>query len=79
MKFGTVTCLTTVISFGVLSMPARLPAHSSSGIITFDAPGAIPVAGSFDGTVPESINEAEAITGHYIDAQGLNHGFLRIP
>jgi hypothetical protein len=31
-------------------------------------------AGSGFGTFPESINDAGAITGHYIDAQGLNHG-----
>jgi hypothetical protein len=58
---------------GVLPIPAR------SGIITFDAPGAIPVAGSFDGTFPSSINNAGTITGIYVDANTLYHGFLRSP
>jgi hypothetical protein len=45
MKFGTMTFLTTIILLGVLPISAR------TVIITFDAPGAIPVAGSFDGTL----------------------------
>ncbi len=80
MKFGTFTFLTAVILLGVLSIPLRLAAQNlSSGIITFDVPGASAVAGSLDGTFPDSINDAGAITGHYTDAHGLNHGFLRIP
>ena len=46
MRFGTLNFLTPVILMGVLSIPAR------SGTITVDAPGAIPVGGSFDGTSP---------------------------
>lgn len=46
---------------------------------TFDAPGAGTAEGSGFGTFPDSINDAGAITGHYVDAQGLNHGFLRLP
>jgi hypothetical protein len=46
---------------------------------TFDVPGAGTNAGSGFGTYPESINDAGEITGHYTDAQGLNHGFLWIP
>ena len=72
MKFGPLTFLTTVI-LGVLPIPAR------SGIITFDAPGAIPVAGSFDGTFPSGINNGGTITGVYVDAKTLYHGFLRRP
>ncbi len=73
MQFGTLTFLTTVILLGVLPIPA------SSGIITFDAPGAIPVAGSFDGTFPSSINDGGTIAGIYVDADTLYHGFLRSP
>jgi hypothetical protein len=29
------------------------------------------------GTIPEGINNQGAITGQYIDASGVNHGFLR--
>jgi hypothetical protein len=73
MNFGTLTFLTAVILLAVLPIPAR------SGIITFDAPGAIPVSGSFDGTFPSSINNGGTITGIYVDANTLYHGFLRSP
>ena len=54
--------------------------RSASGeFTTFDAPGASIAAASGDGTFPESINAAGAITGHYTDAKGLYHGFLRGP
>jgi hypothetical protein len=54
--------------------------RSPSGkLTTFDAPGAGTNAGSGFGTFPDSINDAGAITGHYTDALGRNHGFLRIP
>jgi len=80
MKLWTLTLLTTAISLGVLPMPVRLAAqNASSEIITFDAPGAISVAGSFDGTFPSSINNGGTITGIYIDANTLYHGFLRGP
>lgn len=47
--------------------------------ITLDAPGANSVAGSFDGTFPDSISNKGTITGHYIDAHDVIHGFLRAP
>jgi hypothetical protein len=47
--------------------------------ITFDAPGAGKTAGSGWGTFPESISDAGAITGHYIDSKDVNHGFVRAP
>ena len=72
MRFGILTFLTAII-LSVLPSPAR------SGIITFDAPGAIPLAGSFDGTFPSGINNGGTITGIYVDAQTLYHGFLRSP
>jgi hypothetical protein len=76
MKFGTPTFLTAVVLLGLQPIPAR---SASSGITTFDAPGAIRVAGSFDGTFPSSINNAGTITGIYVDANTLYHGFLRSP
>jgi hypothetical protein len=54
--------------------------RAADGTITpFDAPGAgtVPFAGQ--GTVPESINVVGTITGNSIDANGVNHGFLRAP
>jgi hypothetical protein len=44
---------------------------------TLDAPGAKSVPDSFDGTLPKSINNGGAITGNYVDSNGLIHGFLR--
>ncbi len=46
---------------------------------TFEAPGADTTAGDFNGTFPNGINDAGAITGFYVDASGGSHGFLRSP
>jgi predicted membrane protein len=48
-------------------------------ITTFDVPGAGTVAspGIFPGTFPLGINAEGAITGYYIDASNVGHGFLR--
>jgi hypothetical protein len=46
---------------------------------TFDAPEADTTAGDFNGTFPNGINDAGAITGFYADASGGTHGFLRSP
>ena len=46
---------------------------------TFDAPGADTTPGSFSGTFPVSINDQGAITGYYLDANNVSHGFLRLP
>jgi len=56
-----------------------LRSPSGDEFIAFDAPGAGKTAGSGQGTFPKSINKAGAITGHYIDANNVNHGFLRTP
>jgi hypothetical protein len=54
--------------------------RSPSGeFTTFDAPGASSAAASGYATFADSINDAGAITGHYTDAHGVIHGFLRIP
>jgi len=80
MKFTTLTFLTTVILFGVLVVPAHLAAQNASAeIVVFDAPGADTTAGSGNGTFPDSVNDAGAVTGHYTDANNVNHGFLRSP
>src|SRR5260370_430462 len=80
MKFGTMAFLTTLILTGVLTIPVRLAAESSSSeVTTFDAPGAGTAAGSGFGTFATSINDGGTITGHYIDAHNVNHGFLRSP
>ncbi|HEY2142894.1 MAG TPA: hypothetical protein VGH06_00950 [Candidatus Udaeobacter sp.] len=44
---------------------------------TFDAPDAGNVPGSFQGTYPFGINTNGAITGWYVDATNVNHGFVR--
>jgi uncharacterized membrane protein len=46
---------------------------------TFDSPGADTTAGDFNGTFPNGINDAGAITGSYADASGGSHGFVRSP
>jgi hypothetical protein len=45
--------------------------------ITFDAPGAGAAPGSGSGTFPTNVNDGRTITGHYNDANNVNHGFLR--
>jgi hypothetical protein len=49
----------------------------SGAITTFDAPGAGTGAGQ--GTLPETPNLFGVITGQYIDASNVHHGFLRKP
>jgi hypothetical protein len=73
MKFRTLAFFTAAVLFGVLPIPVRLAAQNASPIINFHA------ATSGDGTFPESINKAGAITGRYTDRKGLYHGFLRSP
>jgi hypothetical protein len=52
---------------------------SNSVFTTFEAPGANTSANSYRGTVPASINDSGVVTGYYIDASGVRHGFLRSP
>ena len=78
MKIRAAPFLAMLFLTGVLTIPVRLAAQSSgSEITTFDAPGAGLAAGSGFGTLPTSINDEGAITGRYIDADNVNHGFLR--
>jgi hypothetical protein len=48
-------------------------------VTSFDAPGANTSPGSYSGTFPVSINDEGAITGYYLDANNVNHAFLRLP
>ncbi|MGH7744490.1 MAG: hypothetical protein ACRETP_03700 [Steroidobacteraceae bacterium] len=73
MKFKTSTFLITAL-LGVLSTPVCL---AQTKIITFEAPGADTTQGSFNGTVPASINNFGAVTGTYYDVNNVGHGFLR--
>lgn len=47
-------------------------------IITFDAPSAGADPGSYEGTIPLTINAAGEITGAYIDTSWVLHGFVRL-
>lgn len=78
MRFRALRALVAVGLFGVLPLSPPLAAQSTTAeITTFDAPGAGTAAGF--GTFAQSINDAGAITGHYSDANNVNHGFLRSP
>jgi hypothetical protein len=80
MKFAQFTLLTTVTLLGALPIPVRLAAQNAgSQIITFDAPDAGKAERSGQGTFPDSISEAGAVAGHYVDANKVTHGFLRSP
>jgi uncharacterized membrane protein len=46
---------------------------------TFEAPGADTTAGSYSGTFPYSVNDQGVITGYYLDANNVSHGFLLFP
>jgi hypothetical protein len=54
--------------------------RSPNGTIkTFDAPGADLTPGDFNGTFPASMNPFGAITGNYVDANNVSHGFEAVP
>lgn len=65
--------------FAVLAIPAGLVAQDKPdhqpAITTFDVPGG--GTGFRQGTLPTAINPKGTITGYYIDASGVAHGFLR--
>jgi hypothetical protein len=46
-------------------------------VLVFDVPGA--GAGAFQGTEPLTVSPSGVVTGYYIDANGVAHGFLRLP
>ena len=68
-----------VALFAALAISVQLAAQDNpnhqSTFTTFDAPGA--GTGSYQGTYPFAINPEGAITGLYVDASNMYHGFLR--
>lgn len=55
-----------------------LPASAEElKIISFDAPGADTNPGDYNGTFASGVNNDGAITGTFIDANNVYHGFLR--
>jgi hypothetical protein len=46
---------------------------------TFEAPGADTTPNDFNGTFPYGINDWGVVTGYYIDANNVSHGFLLLP
>ncbi len=80
MKIRTLILLTTLSLVGAPAIPVRLAAQGASSEITpFDAPGAGAAPGSGFGTFPTSISNRGMVTGHYVDANNVYHGFLRAP
>src|ERR1700728_97662 len=67
-----VRCLALCI-LGLASTASAQEPH----IITFDAPGADTTTGSFNGTFASGMNNWGAVTGSYVDANNVYHGFLR--
>ncbi len=67
-----------ILTFAVVNLTARGQAFSAAAtFVTFDVPDA--GTGSNQGTSPASINFEGKITGSYINASSLAHGFLRSP
>jgi hypothetical protein len=69
---------------GLCAFAMAVAANAEPRIITFEAPGAGATAGSFQGTGCYSdcsvlINNFGAITGTYLDANNVFHGFVRSP
>ena len=77
MKPAKSTCVGIAIFLGTLASPVRLTAQSSSsGLVTFDVPGAEAAPGSNDGTFPESINTSGVVTGRFGGTDRVIHGFV---
>jgi hypothetical protein len=64
-----------VLCMLALSVAASADEDHHHHVITFNAPGA--GTGPFQGTLAYSINPGGAITGLYVDASNVDHGFLR--
>ena len=76
MKFKTLALFSAMILFVALGISDQTFAQKlPDKIITFDVPGA--GTRSSQGTVPMSINPAGTITGYYVDAGSIFHGFVR--
>jgi hypothetical protein len=66
------------LGFGALALSVCARAQDSK-IISFDAPGADTTPGDYNGTYASSINVGGHITGYYVGADTVSHGFLRSP
>lgn len=79
------TFVATVALGGIMAMPVGLAAQdATSGIISFEAPGAGTASGQGTGCFVVSaclfvINQWGAIVGTYLDANNVYHGFIRSP
>ena len=69
MKSRTLILISAITLCLALSVSASAKQPT---IITFDPPGSV-------ATFAYAISPAGAITGFYIDASGVQHGFLRTP
>lgn len=63
----------------LLAMPMGAVEALAQTILTFDAPGADTTVGSQNGTFASGVNNWGIITGSYVDANDVIHGFLRNP
>jgi hypothetical protein len=72
IRFKTSTQVWKAISVILLVCGLQLYGQQ---ITTFDVPGA--GTGFGQGTFPTAINPAGVITGYYLDAGSIPHGFLR--
>lgn len=68
--------IAAMAAFLALAISVQSPAQK---IITFDAPGADTTSGSFNGTFASGMNNRGVVTGSYVDANNVYHGFLRSP
>jgi hypothetical protein len=79
VNLALVSMATALCLFATLAIPASLAAQENLDhqptFTTFDVPGA--GTGAQQGTFPTSINPEGAITGYYLDASFVQHGFLR--
>jgi hypothetical protein len=85
--FAYTDCSVLINNFGAITgyyLDANNVFHgflrSPEGTFTnFEAPGSDTTANDFNGTLPNAINDAGAITGIYYDVNNVGHGFLRTP
>ena len=85
MKSEKLMSIAAIALLVALAIPVSLAAqdnwHNKNGkIITFNAPGA--GTGSGQGTFDfflDVLNELGAITGYYVDANNVSHGYVRAP
>src|SRR6202790_3659112 len=54
-------------------------AQTKSRVVTFDAPGAGTAPNQAQGTFPAQITNSSLTVVNYVDANGVNHGFVRNP